>query len=140
MDFFERVLYFIQNYGSSFLEGAEIAAFLAVAGTALGCLIGFLAGAVSALEIEPDDSTLRKAVLRVARAVIAFYVWLFRGTPMMVQAMVIFYGSAYFGADMDPVTCGLFIVSINTGAYMAETVRGGIQSIDPGQNESAAQR
>lgn len=52
MDFFERVLYFIQNYGSSFLEGAEIAAFLAVAGTALGCLIGFLAGAVSALEIE----------------------------------------------------------------------------------------
>ena len=56
---------------------------------------------------------------------------------MMVQAMVIFYGSAYFGADMDPVTCGLFIVSINTGAYMAETVRGGIQSIDPGQNEGA---
>ena len=137
LDFFERVLYFIQNYGSSFLEGAEIAAFLAVAGTALGCLIGFLAGAVSALEIEPDESTLRKAVLRVARAVIAFYVWLFRGTPMMVQAMVIFYGSAYFGADMDPVTCGLFIVSINTGAYMAETVRGGIQSIDPGQNEGA---
>ena len=137
MDFFERVLYFIQNYGSSFLEGAEIAAFLAVAGTALGCLIGFLAGAVSALEIEPDDSTLRKAVLRVARAVIAFYVWLFRGTPMMVQAMVIFYGSAYFGADMDPVTCGLFIVSINTGAYMAETVRGGILSIDPGQTEGA---
>ena len=55
---------------------------------------------------------------------------------MMVQAMVIFYGaSAVFSWDLDPLAAGLFIVSVNTGAYMAETVRGGIQAVDPGQLE-----
>ena len=57
---------------------------------------------------------------------------------MIVQAMVIYYGSALaFGIDMDPLSAAIFIVSINTGAYMAEIVRGGIVSIDKGQFEAA---
>lgn len=57
---------------------------------------------------------------------------------MIVQAMVIYYGSAAaFGIDIDRVLAGLFIVSINTGAYMSEIVRGGIISIDKGQFEAA---
>ncbi len=72
------------------------------------------------------------------RGIVALYVWLFRGTPMMVQAMVIYYGAAQLlGWDMDPLWAGLFIVSINTGAYMSETMRGGIQSVDAGQDEGA---
>ncbi len=57
---------------------------------------------------------------------------------MMVQAMVIYDGAAQLlGWDMDPLWAGLFIVSINTGAYMSETMRGGIQSVDAGQDEGA---
>ena len=66
------------------------------------------------------------------------YVEFFRGTPMIVQAMVIYYGSLMaFGIDMDRIAAAIFIVSINTGAYTAEIVRGGIISIDKGQFEAA---
>ena len=68
----------------------------------------------------------------------ACYVEFFRGTPMMVQAMFIYYGSAYlFNINMSMWFAAFFVVSINTGAYMAETVRGGILSIDEGQTEAA---
>jgi putative lysine transport system permease protein len=66
------------------------------------------------------------------------YVEFFRGTPMIVQAVVFYYGSAMaFGIDMDRTAAAIFIVSINTGAYTAEIVRGGIISIDRGQFEAA---
>ena len=68
----------------------------------------------------------------------ACYVEFFRGTPMMVQAMFIYYGSAYlFNINMSMWFAAFFVVSINTGAYMAETVRGGILSVDEGQTEAA---
>ena len=66
------------------------------------------------------------------------YVEVFRGTPMIVQAVFIYYGARMmFDIQMTMWTSAFFIVSINTGAYMAETVRGGINSIDPGQTEGA---
>ena len=68
---------------------------------------------------------------------LAVYVEVFRGTPMMVQAVFIYYGSGYLGIEMGIMTAAYFVVSINTGAYMAETVRGGILSIDNGQIEGA---
>ena len=56
---------------------------------------------------------------------------------MIVQAMVVYYGAmSMFNIDMSPMFAGFLVVSINTGAYMAETVRGGIESIDPGQRGS----
>src|SRR5690606_36581851 len=69
---------------------------------------------------------------------LSFYIEVFRGTPMMVQAMVIFYGlDLAFGIDIDNMTAAYLIVSVNTGAYMAEIVRGGIISVDKGQFEAA---
>ena len=57
---------------------------------------------------------------------------------MMVQAMVIYYGSdALFGLNLNPIAASYIVVSVNTGAYMAETVRGGIQSVSKGQIEAA---
>jgi len=88
--------------------------------------------------VSPSDSGLKKGVLKVVNFILSAYVEIFRGTPMMVQAVVIYYGmDEAFGIDLSPLAAGLMIVSINTGAYMAEIVRGGIQSIDPGQNEAA---
>lgn len=78
------------------------------------------------------------AVVGFFKALLNAYVEIFRGTPMMVQAAFIYYGAAMlFDIHMGTWTAALFIVSINTGAYMAETVRGGILSIDPGQTEGA---
>jgi putative lysine transport system permease protein len=78
-------------------------------------------------------------LLKIVRIVIRAYVEVFRGTPMILQAVFIFYGLPYFfGVSFKDIwTVSIIVVSVNTGAYMAESVRGGIMSIDPGQFEGA---
>ena len=75
---------------------------------------------------------------KVLNTIATVYVEVFRGTPMMLQAAFIYYGmSSVFGINLGMWSAAIIIVSINTGAYMAETVRGGILSVDPGQREGA---
>ena len=137
-DFFGWVVFLIQKYGTLFIKGAGYTLVLALIGTFVGCIIGFLVGIVRTIEIEEGDSRIYKTSLKIIQLILSAYVEFFRGTPMIVQAMVIYYGAMEaFNIDMSPFTAGLFVVSINTGAYMAETVRGGIDSIDIGQTEGA---
>lgn len=136
-DFWGRVVYLLQQYGSSFLRGAGTTMLIAVISTAVGCLIGFGVGIV---QTTPADKAhpVKYFLMKVVRFLLDAYVEIFRGTPMMVQAMFIYYGLAQlFNIHLGTMEAALFIVSINTGAYMAETVRGGILSIDPGQTEGA---
>ena len=119
------------------LRGAGTTLLVAFVGTAFGCLIGFIIGIANTIPIEKRYNPFTKAILRVMRAILGVYVEVFRGTPMMVQAVFIFYGARIAGIEMDRMLAAFLIVSINTGAYMAETVRGGILSIDPGQTEGA---
>ena len=80
----------------------------------------------------------KKILLGIPWVIAKIYVTIFRGTPMIVQAMVIYYGSStVFGIDLKPFNAAIFIILLNTGAYMSETVRGGINSIDVGQIEGA---
>lgn len=138
MGFWEWVYFLTQEYGTVFLSGAGVVLFLAVMGTFLGTLVGSLGSILATIPSLPEDRRIKKMTLCSVRCLISFYVWLFRGTPMMVQAMVIYYGaSALFQWDLNPINAGLFVVSVNTGAYMVETMRGGIQSVDPGQMEGA---
>ncbi len=137
-DFFGRIIFIVQNYGPSLLRGAGLTMAIAVAGTIIGCLIGFLVGIVQTIPVYQSDNLMKKVLLKIAKFILNVYVEVFRGTPMMVQAMFIYYGSgALFNINMTETFAAYFIVSINTGAYMAETVRGGILSIDPGQTEGA---
>ncbi len=90
----------------------------------------------------PDIAAFRKSVgrflQRIVNGLLTIYIEVFRGTPMMVQAMVIFYGTALaFGVSMNRTLAAVLIVSINTGAYMSEIVRGGIFAVDDGQFEAA---
>ena len=136
-DFWGRVVYLLQQYGPSFLRGAGTTMLIAVISTAVGCLIGFGVGIV---QTTPTDKAhpVKSFLMKVVRFLLDAYVEIFRGTPMMVQAMFIYYGLAQlFNIHLGTMEAALFIVSINTGAYMAETVRGGILSIDPGQTEGA---
>ena len=126
------------EYGPSFLRGAGMTMLIAVISTAVGCLIGFGVGIVQTTPADRKEQPVRWWIMRVVRFVLGVYVEVFRGTPMMVQAMFIFYGMAMlWNIHMDMLPAALLIVSINTGAYMAETVRGGILSIDAGQTEGA---
>ncbi len=136
--FFGRIAYLIELYGPSFLRGAWYSLVIAIVGTFIGCVIGLVVGIIKTIPVSKKDSTVKRVVLAVVKAVLGAYVEVFRGTPMMAQAMMIYYGAAaLFHYNMSMWFAAFFIVSINTGAYMAETVRGGIISIDPGQTEGA---
>lgn len=104
----------------------------------------FCIGLVVALfrhsESETDEQTqkYKKYGLKFINTLSSVYIAVFRGTPMIVQSMVIYYGlSQVFNINLSPMVAALFIVSINTGAYMSEIIRGGIDSIDNGQFEAA---
>jgi putative lysine transport system permease protein len=136
--FFGWVFFLMEEYGSVLLTGAGVTLLLAVVGTILGCLIGLVVGIIQTIPMEDNDSAAKKAAIKALQRLLDAYVEIFRGTPMIVQAMVVYYGAmSVFNIDMSPMFAGFFVVSINTGAYMAETVRGGIESVDPGQKEAA---
>lgn len=136
-NFWGWVVYLLQQYGPSFLRGAGTTMLIAVISTAVGCLIGFGVGIVQTTPTDKEHP-VKYFLMKVVRFLLDAYVEIFRGTPMMVQAMFIYYGLAQlFNIHLGTMEAALFIVSINTGAYMAETVRGGILSIDPGQTEGA---
>ncbi|MGI6424325.1 MAG: amino acid ABC transporter permease [Tepidanaerobacteraceae bacterium] len=133
---FEQIIRIALKYWPMFLRGAGTTLLISITGTIIGFIIGLLIGIIRSVP-EPE-STEKKLILKFINAILNAYVEVFRGTPMIVQATVIYYGSAQaLGIDMDRLTAAFLIVSINTGAYMAEIVRGGIVSIDKGQFEAA---
>ena len=123
-----------QEYAGLYLTGIWNTLSLAVICTALGCIIGLLCGILNTIPYSKNDNILKRAVLKAIRVLIQIYVEVFRGTPMILQAVVIYYGLPYFTNYAMRFSniwlCALLVVSINTGAYMAESVRGGIISID----------
>jgi putative lysine transport system permease protein len=133
---FEWVVRIVSENWPMFLRGAGMTLLISLIGTIIGTAIGLLIGVVRTIPIPEHGG--KRIFLKVVNVILSIYIEFFRGTPMIVQAMVIYYGSALaFGMDMDRVAAAIFIVSINTGAYMAEIVRGGILSIDKGQFEAA---
>lgn len=135
--FFSEVVKILTEYHGFLLRGVGYTMLIALTGTIIGLAIGLITGIVRT--IPKSKNPLVRFLLKIVNAVISIYVEVFRGTPMMVQAMVIFWGYAFMnnGDTLPLIPAGIFIVSINTGAYMAEIVRGGIISIDKGQFEGA---
>ncbi len=129
------------QYSASFLLGVRNTLILAVVATAIGCVIGFFCGVLQTIPYTKNDNIFKRFFLKLLRVVIRIYVEIFRGTPMILQAVFIFYALPYFSGNAIQFTnkwiCAIVVVSINTGAYMAESFRGGIISIDPGQTEGA---
>ena len=126
----DRWVQYIQGVGTTLLV------------TAIALALGVVLGSVVALVRVAHDQQRpgrRNPVLGFFNAVCQVYTTIIRGTPMMVQAMVIYWGYAFAtgGSTLPLIPSGILIVSINTGAYMAEIVRGGIISIDKGQFEGA---
>ena len=137
MSFFQDVINIVAKYYPQLLSGVGNTMLIALTGTVAGLVIGLLTGIVRTAPFSRNGFV--RALHKILNAVIAVYVEIFRGTPMMVQAMVIYWGYAFAtgGSTLPLIPSGMLIVSINTGAYMAEIVRGGIISIDKGQFEGA---
>ena len=129
------------KYGHSYISGIENTLILALVGTLIGCLIGFICGILNTIPSGKNDHPLKRSFLGLIRVVIRIYVEVFRGTPMVLQAVFLYYGLPYFTDNAVKFSsvwaAAIVVVSINTGAYMAESVRGGIISVDPGQTEGA---
>ena len=134
---FEWMIFLTKKYLSMFLEGTWLTLYIAVLGTLLGFVLGYLIGIIQDLRINQGDFFMKRALIRLLKLIAAVYVEIFRDTPMIVQAMIIYYGIRQMGVNMTSVVAGILVTVLNTGAYMAETVRGGIGSIDMGQREGA---
>lgn len=136
-NFLNEVINILVKYKGYFLQGVGFTMLIALAGTTIGLAIGLITGIVRT--IPASKNPVIRALMKIVNFIISVYVEIFRGTPMMVQSMVIFWGYAFMngGQTLPLIPAGIFIVSINTGAYMAEIVRGGIISIDKGQFEGA---
>lgn len=137
MSFLNDVLNIFIKYYPQLLTGVGNTLLIALTSTVAGLALGLLTGVVRTAPMSKNP--ILRALHKLLNAIIAIYVEIFRGTPMMVQSMVIYWGYAFAtGGDTLPlIPSGILIVSINTGAYMAEIVRGGIISIDRGQFEGA---
>ncbi len=137
MSFLQDVLNIVIKYYPQLLKGVGNTMLLALTGTVAGLVIGLLTGVIRTAPMSKNP--VLRVLHKILNAIIAVYVEVFRGTPMMVQSMVIYWGYAFAtgGKTLALIPSGILIVSINTGAYMAEIVRGGIISIDKGQFEGA---
>ena len=137
MSFFQDVINIVAKYYPQLLSGVGNTMLIALTGTVTGLAIGLLTGIVRTAPFSRNGFV--RVLHKILNAIIAVYVEIFRGTPMMVQAMVIYWGYAFAsgGSTLPLIPSGILIVSVNTGAYMAEIVRGGIISIDKGQFEGA---
>lgn len=135
--FFGWIGFLLDQYGSLFLSGVGVTLLVAITGTVAGFLIGLLVAVLRTIPTSPRDPWYKRIPLKLLSILLGVYIEVFRGTPMIVQAMVIYYGGMMVGIRMPVLGAAIFIVSINTGAYMAEIIRGGILSVDKGQKEAA---
>ena len=121
--FFGWVRFLLEQYGPLFLSGVGVTLIVAITGTLAGFLLGLLVAILRTIPTSPKDPAVKRVPLKILSWLLGVYIEVFRGTPMIVQAMVL--------------TAAILIVSVNTGAYMAEIIRGGIISVDKGQKEAA---
>lgn len=147
MNLFSRIWYLIERFYIDFLNGIASTLILAIIGTFVGLLIGIVVSLGRNLKIKKEDKPFTKIWKGFILGLTSIYVNIFRGTPMMVQAMIIFFGASSFGFSWSNIQlgwifngymiCGLFVIIINTGAYMSEIIRSGLNGVDEGQIEAS---
>jgi putative lysine transport system permease protein len=134
--FWNQVAFIWQQNWQQLIKSVGMTLLLSIIGTIIGFVIGLLIGVFRTM--NKASNVFARWLHRIIGWILNVYIEVFRGTPMMVQAMVIYYGSAQFlHLNIDRLFAAFLIVSINTGAYMSEIVRGGIYAVDEGQFEAA---
>ena len=134
---------FIQNcqdilnkYGTSLALGVQTTLIVSLTGTFFGLILGLLVGGFRAAKLDYTAGPVAVFFKKFFNALANVYITIFRGTPMMVQAVFIYYALLNI-VHWTTLQAAIFVISINTGAYMSEIIRSGIQAVDVGQTEAA---
>lgn len=115
---------FIESFPKILLPGIAVTIPLTVISFAFALIIAVITALVQFADI--------KVLKQIAR----FYIWIFRGTPLLVQLFIVFYGLSRIGIVLDPFPAAVIVFSLNEGAYCAETVRAALESVPKGQLEA----
>jgi putative lysine transport system permease protein len=124
------------KYSTLLWKGIKVTLHLSIIGTLIGLLIALLFSLILNIRVTKKTNRVLKIIINSSKGFVKLYVTVIRGTPMMIQAMVFFYG-VYTFYKWDPLTAAIFTVSINTASYLTEILRGGINAIDKGQMEAS---
>ncbi|HIA6902373.1 TPA: ABC transporter permease subunit [Staphylococcus aureus] len=117
---------FISKYGSFFLKGIKITILISLIGVALGSILGAFV------------ALMKLSKIKIISWIASIYIEILRGTPMLVQVFIVFFGiTAALGLDISALVCGTIALIINSSAYIAEIIRAGINAVDKGQMEAA---
>ncbi len=114
----------IDSFGKILIPGLVYTIPLTLVSFSIGLLIAIFSASVQIANIP------------ILKQLSKFYVWVFRGTPLLVQIFIIFYGLPNVGILLDPIPAAITAFSLNVGAYASETIRGSILAIDKGQEEA----
>ena len=136
MSIFDWIVKLTQEYWLQFLNGTKNTLIMALTGTVIGFLIGLIIAIIRTIPTSKKTKPIFKVIIGAVNFVLNLYIEVIRGTPMMVQALIIYY-SIFVPMKVPAMASAIIIISFNTGAYMAEIVRGGIISVDKGQFEGA---
>ena len=136
MSFFDWVVKLAEEYWPQFLNGTKNTLIMALTGTVAGFAIGLLIAIVRTIPVSENDTRVKKIIFRCINTLLSAYIEIIRGTPMLVQALIVHY-SLFVKLGLPSLISAIIIISFNTAAYMAEIARGGIMSIDKGQLEGA---
>ena len=147
MSSWDKIVSLLENHYDAFLQGLLSTLILAIVGTVVGLILGILLALLRNIKIKETDNLFIRIIKKIITILSSIYINFFRGTPMMVQAMIIFFGSQLIGINWSSIVgysifngtflCGLFVITINTAAYMAEIIRSGMNAIDDGQLEAS---
>ncbi|HDG9648576.1 TPA: ABC transporter permease subunit [Staphylococcus aureus] len=117
---------FISKYGSFFLKGIKITILISLIGVALGSILGAFV------------ALMKLSKIKIISWIASIYIEILRGTPMLVQVFIVFFGiTAALGLDISALVCGTIALVINSSAYIAEIIRAGINAVGKGQMEAA---
>ena len=134
---FQWSWFIFNKYSTLFLKATWVTLYVSLIGTILGFILGFAVGIINTVQIHKEDNIVKKILIRILKIIVVVYVEIFRDTPMIVQGMVIYYGLRQNDIMITSIIAGILVTTLNTGAYMGETVRAGIKSVDAGQEEGA---
>lgn len=134
---FDNFITIIADFYTLLLQGVGITLLLAVSGTIIGFIISLVFGMIRVQSIKPYDNYFVQVLKTDLNNFVKIYVTIFRGTPMILQALIFYYGFLFIGLDWSALSAGIFTVSLNTGAYLTEVIRSGINSVEAGQMDAA---
>ena len=115
---------FLESFSKIFISGIIMTLPLALVSFIIAMLIAIVC------------AMIQYAKVPIAKNIVQFYIWIFRGTPMLVQLFIMYFGMQSIGVRISAITAAIIAFSLNTGAYCAETIRGSIESVPQGQMEA----